>query len=59
MLARWLCTALNPVVDRQQSAFLPGRRIGDGILGMQLLPRALAAERSSAVAVFCDFRKSL
>ena len=58
MLARRLCTALNPVVDRQQSAFLPGRHIGDGILGMQLLPRALAAERSSAVAVFCDFRKA-
>ncbi len=57
-LARRLFTALNPVVDRQQSAFLPGRHIGDGILGMQLLPRALAAERSSAVAVFCDFRKA-
>ncbi len=58
MLARRLCAALNPVIDRQQSAFLPGRHIGDGILGMQLLPRALAAERSSAVAVFCDFRKA-
>ncbi len=57
LLARRLCTALTPVIDRQQSALLPGRHIGDVILGMQLLPRALAAERSSAVAVFC--RKAL
>ena len=46
------------VVDPQQAAFLPHSSIGDSIITMQLLPRLLAHERRSALAVLCDFRKA-
>ena len=58
VLARRLGQALDPVIDRQQTAFLPGRSIGENIMLLQLLPHALRAQHRSALAVFCDFRKA-
>ncbi len=63
MLAKLLTNRLLPVagllVSREQSAFLPGRHIGEGIMLMQLLPHALAADgQAGGLAVFLDFAKA-
>ena len=58
LLALRLGRALAPVIDPQQTAFLPGRSIGENLLLLQLLPHALCAEQRSALAVFCDVRKA-
>lgn len=50
--------ALALHVPPEQTAFLPGRLIGDSILFMQLLPDALRAAGQSAVIAFLDFAKA-
>ena len=50
--------ALPAVIDAEQTAFLPGRRIGENILALQLLPHVLADDGRYALAAFCDFRKA-
>ena len=58
LLALRLGRALAPVIDPQQTAFLPGRSIGENLLLLQLLPHALSAEQRSALAVFSDVMKA-
>ena len=58
LLAQRLGTALSGVIDRQQTAFLPDRSIGENIQTMQLLPGLLASRQQQSVAVMCDFRKA-
>jgi exonuclease III len=57
VLAYRLKSVQGRVVGPEQTAFLPGRHIGENIMLLQLLPHALPAD-SHAVAVFCDFRKA-
>ena len=61
---RW-APVLGQAVGSEQTAFLPGRLIGENIMFLQLLPKALQAQRnnpaagSSAGAVaFLDFKKA-
>ena len=58
VLAGRLGKALSTVIDPQQAAFLPNRSISNSIITMQLLPRLLAHEQRTALAVLCDFRKA-
>ena len=70
ILSRILCArftaALDGAVPLEQTAFLPGRLIGDAILFMQLLPAALRAQARSrsadqpaaGVVAFLDFAKA-
>ena len=62
LLARLLATrlggALAPVIDREQTGFLPGRSIGENILTLQLLPGLLSHQRRSGVVVFLDIAKA-
>ena len=70
LLAKVLATRLAPVlaacVGPEQTAFLPGRLMGDNITFMQLIPlllksnakQRLAALDSSAVVAFLDFTKA-
>jgi hypothetical protein len=51
-------TPMAAVVGMEQSAFLPGRCIGDSILFLQSLPALLARQSSSAVMAFLDFEKA-
>jgi hypothetical protein len=46
------------VIDPAQCAFLQHRQIGDSVRLLQILPRLLAAENSTAIAAFSDFRKA-
>jgi exonuclease III len=46
------------VVGMEQSAFLPGRCIGDSVLFLQSLPALLARQGASAVMAFLDFEKA-
>lgn len=67
ILARVLASRLAPVLAKvmgaEQSAFLPGRLIGDNIMFMQLLPHLLCSNvgsglASSAAVAFLDFKKA-
>ena len=67
ILARVLASRLAPVLAKvmgtEQSAFLPGRLIGDNIMFMQLLPHLLRSNvgsglASSAAVAFLDFKKA-
>jgi len=62
LYAKVLALRLNPclagVVDREQTAFVPGRRIGENILALQCLPELLRRQHRWAVVVFCDFAKA-
>ena len=49
---------LPQVVEPHQTAFLPGRLIGENIWVAQTLPRVLALSKAGALAVACDFRKA-
>jgi len=57
-LASRLGPALNKVIQREQSAFLPGRRIGEVVQLLQLLPELLKRSDQEAVAAFLDFSKA-
>jgi len=65
VLASRLGAALNPAVGPHQTAFLPGRRIGDNILLLQLLPHLLASSAepgrhgaTGAALLFLDIAKA-
>ena len=62
LYAKVLALRLNPclagVIDAEQTAFVPGRRIGENILALQCLPELLRCQRRWALVVFCDFRKA-
>lgn len=60
--AKILSLRLNPclpaIIDPEQTAFVPGRRIGENVLTLQCLTDLLRRQRRSAYVVFCDFRKA-
>lgn len=62
LLARILAKRLGPVmgasISREQSAFLPGRRIGEAIWFIQLLPDLLRKLGREAVIIFTDVAKA-
>ncbi|PRW57871.1 Transposon TX1 uncharacterized 149 kDa [Chlorella sorokiniana] len=62
LYAKVLALRLNPcladVIDREQTAFVPGRRIGENVLTLQCLPELLRRQGRWAVCIFCDFRKA-
>lgn len=62
LYAKVLALRLNPclagVIDREQTAFVPGRRIGENVLALQCLPELLRRQGRWALCVFCDFRKA-
>lgn len=58
VLASRLGPALGKAVGREQCAFLPGRRIGEAIQLLQLLPDLLRREGREAVVAFTDFSKA-
>ena len=58
VLASRLGPVLSSVIDSHQTAFLPGRHIGENILLAQALPRALSRANAGAISVACDFRKA-
>ena len=57
VLASRLTVVQGQLISREQTAFLPGRHIGENIMLLQLLPHALPTT-SEAVAVFLDFQKA-
>ena len=63
-LANRLAAHLPSIIAPTQTAFLPGRRIGENVLFLQLIPHLLArgggggeGSRTAYVA-FCDFKKA-
>ena len=63
VLAARISAALGTVIDPTQMAFLKGRRIGDNISLLQLLPDALKhmspeGSRSPCLTAFLDFVKA-
>ena len=58
VLALRLNVCLGGIIDREQTAFVPGREIGENIMALQCLPYLLRRQRLGAVVVFCDFRKA-
>ena len=62
LYAKVLALRLNPclagVIDKEQTAFVPGRQIGENILTLQCLQCLLRRQGRMAVVVFCDFRKA-
>jgi hypothetical protein len=57
VLARRLRPVQGEVIGREQTAFLPGRLMGDNVMLLQLLPSALPIS-SYAAAVYLDIRKA-
>jgi exonuclease III len=57
LATRW-GKVLGPAVGREQTAFLPGRRIGETVMLLQLLPAALRAQGKSGAIAFLDFQKA-
>ena len=58
VLVKRLAPAMAGVIDAEQTAFLPGRHIGQNLLCLQLLPAALVGAGRSAYVAFCDFQKA-
>lgn len=62
LYAKVLALRLNPclpdVIDREQTGFVPGRRIGENVMALQCLAQLLRRQGRWAVAVFCDFYKA-
>jgi exonuclease III len=58
VLANRVASAVSAVIDREQTAFIPGRHIGENVMTLQLLPEALRAEGRGAFVAFCDFVKA-
>lgn len=62
VLTRALATRLGPVlatvISPEQSAFLPGRRMGETVWLLQLLPHLLRSQGREAVLAFLDFAKA-
>lgn len=59
VLANRLLPVLGRIISPEQSAFLKGRRIGDNIMLLQMLPYQLELQKvHSAVIAFLDFCKA-
>jgi hypothetical protein len=58
VLANRLLQVAGDIIDPAQCAFLQQRQIGDSVRLLQMLPALLAAENSTAIAAFIDFRKA-
>lgn len=58
VLATRFASALTNVIGPEQTAFLPGRLIGDNICFSQLLPAVLAAMGQQGAMVFLDIAKA-
>ena len=58
VLAQRLGPHLNTLISREQSAFIPGRNIGEPIQFLQLVSELLRREGRSGVLAFLDFRKA-
>jgi hypothetical protein len=62
LYAKVLALRLNPclpdVIDREQTGFVPGRRVGENVMALQCLAQLLRRQGRWAVAVFCDFYKA-
>lgn len=57
-LANRLAPHLHLVIDKSQSAYVPGRNIGDSIWLMQLLGPAAQACKDLLLCIFCDIKKA-
>ena len=57
-LANRLGSHLPSIISPAQTAFLPGRCMGENVLLMQLLPSFLKRQERWALAVLCDFFKA-
>jgi exonuclease III len=53
-----LAGVLPQLIDPAQTAFVPGRSIGENVLLLQLLPKLLEQQGRTALMAFCDFRKA-
>jgi hypothetical protein len=62
LYAKVLALRLNPhldsIIDREQTAFVPERQIGENVMLLQCLPHLLRRQHRWAAVVFCDFRKA-
>lgn len=62
LYAKVLALRLNPcladIIDAEQTAFVPGRQIGENIMTLQCLHYLLCRQQRHAVAAFCDFHKA-
>jgi hypothetical protein len=58
VLATRFASALADVIGPEQTAFLPGRLVGDNICFSQLLPAVLAAMGQQGAMVFLDIAKA-
>ena len=59
VLANRLLRCAGPLISHEQSAFLRGRHIGEGVMLLQLLPHVMVRERhAGAISAFMDFRKA-
>ncbi len=58
VLALRLGPCLPDIIDTAQTAFVPGRRIGENILALQCLGALLRRLGRTAFTAFCDFRKA-
>lgn len=58
VLASRLGALLPTLISPEQTAFVPGRRIGENVLLLQLLPHWLSNRSRAALVVFCDFLKA-
>ena len=57
-LANRLLRPLDRITPPSQTAFLPGRQIGENIWLLQLLDAYLRRQQSHAFVLFCDFQKA-
>ena len=57
-MASRLQSPMQHVIGQQQSAFLPGRSIGDGIRALQFLPSLASGEQRMAAVVLSDISKA-
>ncbi len=58
MLATRFAKAMTKSVGSEQSAFLPGRRIGDGVALTQLVPAMLSVKDRPGGVVLLDIAKA-
>jgi hypothetical protein len=58
ILATRLTPALAPAVSREQCAYIPGRRGGEVVWLLKLLPEFLRLQKKEAAVVFTDFAKA-
>jgi exonuclease III len=59
VLANRLLRCMGTLISPEQSAFVRGRHIGNGVMLLQLLPHVMARQRhAGAVVAFMDFKKA-